>query len=80
MSKRQHRPTQWETIPEALQTALAQQALHRAVLTIAEQAELFAVQFQAGILVDRGAADGLTLFAALVRETTRETLAPVGNA
>jgi hypothetical protein len=70
----------WQTMPEKLQAALAQQAMRQAALIIAEQAELFAVQFQAGLLQDRGAHDALTLFAALLRETTLETLAPVGRA
>ncbi len=72
--------TPWQTLPEDLQAALAQQALRRAALIIAEQAELFAVQFKAGVLQDRGATDGLKLFAALLRETTVETLAPMGCA
>jgi hypothetical protein len=67
-------------MPEDLQTALAQHAMRRAALIIAEQAELFAVQFRAGTLTDKGAVDALTLFAALLRETTLETLTPVGNA
>ncbi len=78
-----HPPTkavEWQTMPEALQTALAQQALRQAALIVAEQAELFAVQFTAGTLADRGAADGLRLFAALLRETTLETLPAMGSA
>lgn len=67
-------------MPNELQTALAQQAMRRAALIIAEQAELFAMQFQPGVLQDRGAADALRLFAALLRETTLEALAPIGNA
>ncbi len=80
MPKSSTRPTDWQTMPEALQTALAQQALRRASLIIAEQADLFAVQFTAGTLADRGASDALRLFAALLRETTIETLTPVGHA
>ena len=72
--------TPWQTLPEDLQAALAQQAMRRAALIVAEQAELFAVQFQAGVLQDRGANDALKLFAALLRETTIETFATVGNA
>jgi hypothetical protein len=72
--------TEWQKMPEDLQTALAQQALRRAALIIADQAELFAVQFLAGTLQDRGASDALMLFAALLRETTIETLKPMGTA
>ncbi len=70
----------WRDLPDDVQTVLAQQALRRAALIIAEQAELFAVQFVAGTLQDRGASDALKLFAALLRETTIETLTPVGRA
>ena len=72
--------TSWQKMPEDLQTALAQQALRRAALIVADQAELFSVQFVAGTLQDRGAADALLLFAALLRETTIETLRPMGSA
>jgi hypothetical protein len=72
--------TEWQKMPEDLQTALAQQALRRAALIVAEQAELFAVQFVGGTLQDRGASDALLLFAALLRETTIETLTPMGSA
>ena len=71
---------EWQKMPEELQTALAQQALRQAALIIADQAELFAVQFVAGTLQDRGASDALMLFATLLRETTIETLRPMGSA
>jgi hypothetical protein len=80
MSNGTTKAAEWQSLPDDLQTALAQQALRRASLIVAEQAELFAVQFAAGTLQDRGAADALVLFAALLRETTLETLAPMGNA
>ncbi len=67
-------------MPEMLQTALAQQAMREAALIIAEQAELFSVQFSAGGLADRGAADALRLFAAMLRETTTESLPPMASA
>jgi len=80
MDKVSPKAADWQTLPDELQAALAKQAMHRAALIIAEQAELFAVQFAAGTLQDRGATDGLKLFAALLRETTVETLRPVGSA
>ena len=67
-------------MPDDLQVLLAQRAMREAALIIAEQAELFAVQFKSGTLQDRGCADGLQLFAALLRETTIETLTPMGTA
>ena len=80
MAKSPTRQAEWQTLPEALQAALAQQAMRQAALIIAEQAELFAIQFTASSLVDRGGADALRLFAALLRETTIATLQPVGSA
>jgi hypothetical protein len=73
-------PPDWQALPEPQQLALAQQAMRRAAFIIADQAELFAVQFIAGTLQDRGATDALMLFAALLRETTHETLKPMGRA
>lgn len=70
----------WQSLPDTVQTALAARAMRRASVIIAEQADLFAVQFRAGTLQDRGAADALALFAALLRETSLECLAPAGSA
>jgi hypothetical protein len=70
----------WDAISDELQTALAQQAMHRAALIVAEQAEMFARQFTSGTLEDRGAEDALRLFAALLRETSHATLATAGHA
>ena len=70
----------WQDMPDDLQILLAEKAMREAALIIAEQAELFAVQFKSGTLQDRGGADGLQLFAALLRETTIETLTPMGRA
>ncbi len=72
--------TKWQEVSEDLQILVAQQAMRKAALIIAEQAELFAMQFKSGTLQDRGSADGLQLFAALLRETTVETLTPAGTA
>ncbi len=80
MRKHSSSAVDWQTMPDDMQADLAQQALRRAALIIADQAELFSVQFVAGTLQDRGASDALTLFAALLRETTLETLKPMGSA
>jgi hypothetical protein len=71
---------EWHAISDALQTALAAQAMHRAALIIAEQAEVFAGQFGAGVLQDRGAEDALRLFATLLRETSTASLTQAGHA
>ncbi len=76
----EHGSSEWHDLSEGLQTALAQQAMHQASLIVAEQAEMFAAQFAAGILQDRGAADALRLFATLLRETSTSCLTPAGHA
>jgi hypothetical protein len=54
-------------LPNDLQLALARQALNRALQTIAVQAEVLADEIDCGNLSDRGGADTLRLFAAVVR-------------
>jgi hypothetical protein len=70
----------WQELSEDMQLALAKQAMRRAAHIIADQAELFAIQFTTRTLQDRGAADALRLFAVLLRETSSECLRPIGNA
>ena len=72
--------TEWQLLSDETQLALAQQAMRQAATIIADQAELFAVQFTTKTLVDRGAADALKLFAVLLRETSADCLRPMGNA
>jgi hypothetical protein len=72
--------TDWQGLSDELQVALAREAMRRAAVIIADQADLFAVQFTTRTLQDRGAADALKLFAALLRETSAECLRPMGNA
>ncbi len=72
--------SEWHAMSDQLQLLLAQQAMRRASFIIADQAELFAAQFEDTTLMDRGAADALKLFATLLRETSAECLRPVGNA
>ena len=74
------RPSEWHGISDELQVALAKQAMRHAAGIIADQADLFAVQFANATLQDRGAVEALKLFAVLLRETSAECLAPVGNA
>ena len=74
------RPSEWHGISEELQVALAKEAMRHAATIIADQADLFAVQFANATLQDRGAVEALKLFAVLLRETSLECLAPIGNA
>lgn len=73
-------PDEWSRLSDDMQLLVSREAMRRAALIIADQAELFAVQFLAGILHDRGAADALLLFAKLLRETSAECLVPAGHA
>lgn len=71
---------QWSTLTEELQLALAREALRRAAETLAEHAELLALEMETGALRDQGGPEALRLFAAVVRATTEDGLGPVGHA
>jgi hypothetical protein len=70
----------WNRLPEALQIVLSREALHRAAAVIAAQAEVLADEMECGALADRGGADALRLFAAVVREEGQDRWAPAGHA
>jgi hypothetical protein len=73
-------PPEWNAIPEELQIVLAREAMRRAAATLAEQAELLALEMEEGTLSDRGGPDALRLFAAIIRTTSQDSLGPVGHA
>ena len=64
------RRIQWTTLSDDLQLALAEQALSRAAVTIAEQAESLAAEMETGSLADQGGPDALRLLAAVIRATS----------
>lgn len=70
----------WHALPDDLQLILAREAMLRAAATLADQAELLAIEMEAGALSDRGGPDALRLFAAIIRATNADTMGPVGNA
>ena len=70
----------WQTMPDDLQLTLAREALRRAADTLAEHAEILALEMEAGALHDRGGPDALRLFANVVRATTLETAEAAGHA
>ena len=70
---------EWNVLSEPLQLALSREALHRAGMTIAMQAEALAAEIESGTLVDRGGPDALRLLAAFVRDTSRGVLGPTGR-
>ncbi|MCW8084615.1 hypothetical protein [Sabulicella glaciei] len=67
-------------MPDDLQLALAREALRCAAKTLAEHAEVLAVEMEAGTLLDRGGPDALRLFAHVVRATSLDGCAAVGHA
>jgi hypothetical protein len=69
----------WNQLPDDLQLALSRAALHRAAVSIAAQAEALAHEMECGGLADRGGPDALRLFAAVVRVSGQDELAPAGH-
>ncbi|MFL1461977.1 hypothetical protein ACI6QG_07225 [Roseococcus sp. DSY-14] len=70
----------WRDMPDELQLALAQEALRRAAETLADHAEVLALEMEHGILADRGGPDALRLFAHLVRATSLDSIGAAGHA
>jgi hypothetical protein len=70
----------WNTLNDDVQLALSREALRRAAETLAEHAELLALEMEHGTLNDRGGPDALRLFAAVVRTTNHDAFGPVGHA
>lgn len=69
----------WQAMPDELQIILAREALKRAAETLAAHAEVLALEIETGSLSDLGGPDALRLFANVVRATTLEGSAPMGN-
>ncbi len=70
----------WNRLSEELQIALSREALSRAAVSIACQAEVLAEEMESGNLADRGGPDALRLFAAVVRVGGKNEFATAGNA
>ena len=70
----------WNGLSDELQLTLAHEALNRAAASIASQAEVLAEEIECGHLADRGGADALRLFAAMLRVGGRNELAAAGHA
>lgn len=73
-------PSDWNLLPDEMQLVLTREALRRAAETLAEHAELLAVEIEEGALHDRGGPDALRLFAAVVRATQQDGFAVSGHA
>jgi hypothetical protein len=70
----------WNNLPDELQLTLAQEAFNHAAASIASQAEVLADEIESGNLADRGGADALRLFAAVVRVGAKDELGVAGHA
>jgi hypothetical protein len=70
----------WNLLSDELQLSITREALRRAAETFANQAEVMALEIESGSIDDRGGADALRLFAAVIRVTSSDPLAPAGNA
>jgi hypothetical protein len=70
----------WNLLSDDLQLVLSREALQRAALTIADQAEVLAVEMEAGSLSDRGGPEALRLLAAVVRITGEDAFTVAGHA
>lgn len=62
-----NRQIKWNSLPDDLQVALAEQALQRAAAIIATQAECLAAEMDSGALTDQGGPEALRLLAAVLR-------------
>ena len=69
----------WNVLSEPLQLTLSREALHRAGLTIARQAEALAAEIESGTLIDRGGPEALRLLAAFVRDNSAVVLGQTGR-
>lgn len=69
----------WSLLSEELQLALSREALRRASILIADQADELAIEMEIGGLADRGGAEALRLLAAMVRFANDDTLIPAGT-
>ena len=70
----------WNILPDAVQLALAREALRRAADSLASQAEVLAQEMEAGSISDRGGTEALRLLAAIVRLTEQDSFGVVGHA
>jgi hypothetical protein len=70
----------WNRLSEDAQLHIAQEAMRRAIETIAAHAELLAEEMESGAIADRGGPDALRLLATMIRLTGRDTIAPAGSA
>lgn len=69
----------WNVLSDDMQIALSREALAKAAETIARQAEILAVEIEAGNLADYGGPEALRLLAAVVRVSGQDGLTPAGH-
>jgi hypothetical protein len=71
---------EWNLLSDDLQLVLSREAMKRAMLTVASQAEALAKEMTNGVLLDRGGVDALQLLAAVMRLTGEDGPSQVGRA
>jgi hypothetical protein len=72
--------TEWTALSEPLQLELAAAAMNKASESLAVYAEMLAEEIGAGLITDRGGAEALRLFAAMVREVNAPAFGVAGHA
>jgi len=70
----------WPDLSDDQQLVLAHEAMRRAAATLADHAELLAIEMERGGLVDQGGPEALRLFAAVVRATNGDGFGVAGHA
>ena len=70
----------WTDIPDEMQVALAMEAMRRAALVIAGQAEALSSEIETGAIADRGGPEALRLLATVIRTVGQDDFPTVGMA
>ena len=69
----------WNLLSDDLQLTISRAALAQAAQTFAQQAEILALEMEAGSLSDRGGPEALRLIARVARIGGKDNFAPAGH-
>jgi len=72
--------SEWDMLSDELQLALSRAALSRAAAELADRAYAMAQEIEVGQITDRGGAEALRLFAAILRIPGTIGFGTMGNA
>jgi hypothetical protein len=70
----------WTDIPDEMQVALAMEAMRRAALVIAGQAETLSDEMESGSIADHGGPEALRLLATVIRTVGQDDFPTIGMA